>query len=375
MKILIDARLYGLENAGLGRYAVNLIDQISKIDRENQYVLLLRKKYLEELDLPDNFKKILADFRHYSLKEQLLLPKIIIDERPDLVHFPHFNVPVFFSGKFVVTIHDLLMHKGKGKEATTLPPYLYALKRMGYKAVFKKAALNSQKIIVPSQTVKEEVVKYYKVPEDKVMVTYEGVDDFWFGKRKPESALEKYGLKESKYFIYTGNAYPHKNLKRAIEATVEINKDGREVIFAIVSSRNVFTQKLEEMIRELNAQECVKLLGFVPDDELKELYSQSFGFVYPSLSEGFGLPGLEAMASGTVSVVSTIPVFKEVYKDTAIYFNPFDFSSIAQAMKYVIDLTQLKRKELIEKGKNLAKTYSWEKMAKETLQVYNDAIK
>jgi len=375
MKILIDARLYGLEHAGLGRYAVSLVDQVAKIDHENQYVLLLRKKYFEELNLPKNFKKILVDYRHYSVKEQFLLPKTISEEKPDLVHFPHFNVPVFFTGRFVVTIHDLLMHKGKGKEATTLPSYLYLLKRAGYKAVFRKAALNSQKIIVPSQTVKEEVVKYYKVPEQKVVVTYEGVDGFWFGVEKSRTVLKKYNLEESQYFIYTGNAYPHKNLKRAIEAVVELNREGREVDLAIVSSRNIFTQRLEEIIRELNAQECVKLLGFVPDEELKTLYAHSLGFVYPSLSEGFGLPGLEAMASGTVSIVSLISVFKEVYKDAAIYFNPFDFTSIAAAMKLVIDFPESKRKELIHKGKELAKNYSWERMAKETLQVYNDATK
>jgi hypothetical protein len=125
MKILIDARMYGLENAGIGRYALNLINQLTQLDDKNDYILLLRKKYFDDLTLPKNFKKVLADFRHYSFAEQLMLPKIIANEKPDLVHFLHFNVPVWFTGKFVVTIHDLLMHKQKGLEATTLNPALY----------------------------------------------------------------------------------------------------------------------------------------------------------------------------------------------------------------------------------------------------------
>src|SRR3990167_9619406 len=101
MRIVIDARLYGLENAGLGRYTMNLVQELAKLDKENEYVVLLRKKYFNELKLPRNWQKIEADFRHYSLTEQLKLPKMIKNIKPDLVHFPHFNIPLFFRGKYV----------------------------------------------------------------------------------------------------------------------------------------------------------------------------------------------------------------------------------------------------------------------------------
>ena len=175
MRIVIDARLYGLENAGLGRYTINLINGLQKLDRKNEYSVLLRKKYFNQLNLASNWKKIPVDINHYSLREQIELPKIIYGLKPDLVHFLHFNVPVFYRGKFIVTIHDLLMHKQRGLEATTLTPSRYFLKRLGYMFVFGNAVKKAVKVIVPSQAVKDEVCYYYKLSSEKVIVTYEGI--------------------------------------------------------------------------------------------------------------------------------------------------------------------------------------------------------
>ena len=175
MKIVIDARLYGLENAGLGRYTMNLISELQKLDTKNQYSVLLRKKYFNRLNFGSNWKKVLVDINHYSLKEQIRLPKIIKDLKPDLVHFLHFNVPVFYKGKYIVTIHDLLMHKQMGLEATTLTPSKYFFKRLGYDLVFANAVKKAVKVIVPSQAVKDEVCYYYKLNPEKVVVTYEGI--------------------------------------------------------------------------------------------------------------------------------------------------------------------------------------------------------
>lgn len=175
MRIVIDARLYGLENAGLGRYTTNLINELQKLDRTNEYFILLRKKYFDRLNFVSNWKKVLVDINHYSLAEQIKLPKIINNLKPDLVHFLHFNAPVFYNGKFVVTIHDLLMHKQRGLEATTLTPSRYFFKRLGYGLVFAKAVKKAVKVIVPSQAVKDEICYYYKLNTQKVIVTYEGV--------------------------------------------------------------------------------------------------------------------------------------------------------------------------------------------------------
>lgn len=373
MKILIDARLYGLENAGLGRYLVNLIDELANFDKKNEYILLLRKKYFEELSVPENWEKVLADFEHYSFAEQIKLPKIISKYQPTITHFPHFNVPLFFKGKYIVTIHDILMHKQKGIEATTLPAPIYYIKRMGYHRVFKRAVCGSVKIIVPSKFVKKELVDYYGLKDGKIAVTYEGADTGIVAQGKKENIFKKYNI-SSPYLIYAGNAYPHKNLKRVIEAIVLLNKEvDKKVLFVMTSARNAFTEKLKEIVKNAKAEKYVKFLGFVPDQDLGTLFKYSLAFVFPSLSEGFGLPGIEAIQAGTLVLASDIPVFKEVYEDNVSYFNPFDFSSMTKVMKNTMALSQKERESRLAKSQNFIKRYSWTTMAKQTLKVYENS--
>lgn len=376
MRILIDGRFWGLENAGLGRYTINLISSLGRADKQNRYGLLLRKKYFNQLTLPKNWLKILADFRHYTFTEQIKLPVIISSFSSDLVHFPHFNIPLFFKGNFIVTIHDMLWHKQKGFAVTTLPPHIYAAKYVGYKLVFSKAIYASKKIIVPSQSVKKDLLEYYKnLDKNKIVVTYEGVDKNLLTTKEDGEIPKKYGL-ESGYFIYVGNAYPHKNLSKAIEAIIHLNKvSKKKILFAIACARDAFLGKLEDNIRLLKAGEYVKILGLVPDKDLGILYKNSLGLLYPSFSEGFGLQGLEAMKSGTMALVSDIAVFKEVYEDNALYFNPESVSSIVERLQEVIKMKPYLRDEIIERGKNFVKKYSWDKMAKETLDIYENCAR
>lgn len=367
MKILIDARLYGPENAGLGRYVTNLIEQFSKTDTKDNFIVLLRKKYYESLVFPSNWKKVLADYRHYSFAEQIKLPAVINKENPDVTHFPHFNVPILFKGKYVVTIHDMLMHKSVGKSATTLSAPIYLIKRIGYKYVFKNAVRKAKLVIVPTNTIKKELIKEYKLNVDKVIVTYEGFDE------KIKNSMSK--VVDGKYFVYAGNAYPHKNLISLIKAiNILDTKYNQKVFLAIASARNIFTQRMEILVQKLSMKSYVKILGFVPDEKLGSLFRNSEGFVFPSVSEGFGLPGLEAMASGTLLLASNIDVFKEVYRDNAIYFDPQSPESIAEAMNKTILMSKDERKKRIEKSEKFVKIYSWDKMAKETLGVYEKAL-
>ncbi|MEK7470531.1 MAG: glycosyltransferase family 1 protein [Patescibacteria group bacterium] len=362
MKILIDARFYGLENAGIGRYSMNLVSELCKIDSKNEYILLLRKKYFDSLELPSNWKKVLADIDHYSFEEQIKLPKLIKAQKPDLVHFLHFNVPVFYKDKYVVTIHDLLMHSQKGFEATTLPAPVYLVKRVGYRTVFDAAVRNSKKIIVPSNTIKIELSDFYNLDAKKVSVTYEGFDvKIGSGKMKIVKP----------YFFYAGNAYPHKNLINLIKAVKLLNiKYNQSVNLAISSSRNIFTQRLEKTIKSLEAEKYVKLLGFVPDDKLGYLYKNSEAFVFPSLSEGFGLPGLEAISAGTLLIASDIKVFKEVYGNAALYFDPNDIGSMAEVIQKALNMSKSEKEKRIKSAQKFVKRYSWAKMARETLEIY-----
>src|SRR6185369_5248582 len=160
-------------------------------------------------------------------------------------------------------------------------------------------------------------------------------------KVKSSKLLGKYNIENRKYFLYVGNVYPHKNMKRAIEAVVGVNnernkKSEERIYFVIVSGRGVFRHRLEKQIEKLGAKEYVKILEFIPDEELSVLYKNSLAFVFPSLSEGFGLPGLEALQAGTLLLASDIPVFQEIYKDNAVYFNPKDVESVKKRMVGVV---------------------------------------
>lgn len=174
MKIVIDARLYGPKDTGIGRYTQKLIENLVKIDSKNNYVILLRKDNYEKLKFPNNWTKVLADIKHYSFEEQFKIPFILNKIKPDLVHFPHFNVPILYFGRFIVTIHDLIMHKFTDGTATTRKFPIYQIWRLGYHIAFIKAIFGSKKIITPSITVKNEIVDYYKINPKKVEVTYEG---------------------------------------------------------------------------------------------------------------------------------------------------------------------------------------------------------
>jgi glycosyltransferase involved in cell wall biosynthesis len=373
MKILIDARMYGLEHSGIGRYIISLIRELRKIGENEQFIILLRRKYFNELKLPENWKKVVANFRHYSFNEQVLLPRLVSREKPDLVHFPHFNVPIFQKSKFVVTIHDMTMHK-QGINATNLSLPFYLFKRVPYKLIFSNAVKRSVKIITPSETVKREIADYYKVSPDKITVTHEGVggDNALrkSGSREME-VLTKYGLVNKDYFFYVGNAYPHKNLEIVVRAIVDINKEkNKPCYFVIAGSRDVFVQKLEKEVRKNEAEEFVKLLGFVPEGDIGVIYKNSVGFIYPSASEGFGLQGLEAIVSGTILLASNIPIFREIYGSHAFYFNPNDVASVSSTMFSVLSIKGENKYKYLTTAQDFIKKYSWEKMAKETMDVY-----
>lgn len=175
----------------------------------------------------------------------------------------------------------------------------------------------------------------------------------------------------NKYFVYTGNAYPHKNLVNLVKAMVLLNSNRNEkVVLKISCSRSVFTDRLQKIIEDQGASGFVELLGYVPDDKISDLYKKSVAFVFPTLSEGFGLPPMEAINANTLAVVSDIPVLKEIYSDSVMYFNPLDISEIATALENVLSLKIKDRERLIKKAQLYIKKYSWEKMAKETLNLY-----
>ncbi len=377
MKIGIDARFYS--EAGVGRYIKNLLYYLQKLDHTNEYYILFRKKDFEVINFSSpNFHPVLADIPWYGVAEQVQLPNILYSLKLDLVHFPHFNIPVFYNGKFIVTIHDLIHQKFKMNRATTHDPITYFIKHKAYNFAFSTALKKSEKVITVSDYVEEELIKTWKVKREKIVVTKEGVEENLIenakkiGKKEIDETLQKFNIK-SPFIFYVGNAHPHKNVEGLIKAFMQLKtgfrtsrNDNANLQLVLSGKDHYFWQRIKE---EYSDKDII-FTGFVSDEELVALYKSCKAYVVPSFEEGFGIPLLEAMALQTPVVASNTSATPEIGGDAALYFNPKDPNDIADKISEVLNSEKL-RKELIEKGEKRVKEFSWKKMVEQTLEVYN----
>lgn len=372
MKIAIDGRL--INESGIGRYIRNLLANLRKIDHSNEYFILLRKKDVSRFNFGENFKNIEADFGWYSATEQIKLPKILNDLNLDLVHFPHFNVPVFFKGKFIVTIHDLIHQHFAMKRATTLDPLTYQIKQFGYRKVFDAAIHKSQKIIVPSNFVKKQLEDEWELVGEKINVTHEGVDEKIYEIKKKQSQslqlkiLEKIGVQKP-FLFYIGNAHPHKNVEGLIKAFRILRGKNQGLNLVLAGGDHYFWKKVKSEYKDPD----IIYPGYVTDESLVALYCNAEMFVMPSFEEGFGIPVLEAFACESPVVCSDIGALKEVGGEACIYFNPNDVNDIADKIGEVISNKKLKQ-EMVKKGNQIVKEFSWKKLAEDTLNLYKDQL-
>jgi glycosyltransferase involved in cell wall biosynthesis len=386
-RIGIDARFYGPLGKGLGRYVQEIVDNIIKIDKENEFVIFLSpQNYDEFLPVEPRIRKVLVSARWYSWAEQLVLPWQIWREHLDLMHFPHFNVPILVPVKFVVTIHDLILTKFPTIRASTLSPWLYKIKNLLYRIVISLAVYRSQKIIAVSEFTKKDIIDKFRIDPDKVTVTYEGVaslaygNDSLFVKKLDDSeTLLRYNILEN-YILYVGNVYPHKNLESLLEVFAELHKKYPALRLVLVGKEDYFYQRLKELAGRLNlwhddvAASPVIFTGYVLDAELDVLYRKALFYVFPSLYEGFGLPALEAMAKGCPVASSNQASLPEVLGEAALFFNPNDKADIFLKIDRLYRDQEL-RQTLVKKGKEQVKRYNWWECARQTLEIYQNIFK
>jgi len=366
--ILIDARLSGLKHAGIGRYTQNLIEELARIDSENRFHLLLQDEN-QFPSLPDNFQFTLAPIRHYTLAEQLKLPSLVRSIKPNLVHFPHFNVPLFCPAPFVVTIHDLLWHEKIGLNATTLPPLKYVLKYASYRLTVSQAVSRSSHIFVPTNHVKQNLTTRYPQASSKISVTPEAASSVYFSKPsfKASQILKKLNLKPP-FIVYTGSLYPHKNVNTLIQSL-----HYHHLPLVIVSARNIFQEKTHAFVNQQGLAKRVEFAGFLPDETLRDLYSQALCLIQPSLSEGFGLTGLEAMATGLPVICSHHSTLAEVYSKAALFTDTKNPETLAQTIIKLQKDPKLQR-QLNLLGQKQASLFSWNQLARQTHQVYRQVL-
>lgn len=362
LRIGIDCRLSGRDHAGIGRYIKHLVEHLLSADKKSTYILFFaesaQQKELLGAKIPPNVELVFAPVSHYSIKEQLALPKLFQNENLDVLHVPHFNVPLFYKGTLVVTIHDLLWHEQKGSAVTTLPSWQYWPKYLMYRLVTQQAVRKAHTIITPSETVKNTVISYYPESEDKIVVTPEA----------PSPTLLSHSKKTRRKafsLLYVGSLYPHKNVTIILDA---LQEDPRYTL-NIVSARSIFEERFLHEVSKRSLTDRVYLLGSLKESQLAHEYQSCMALIQPSLSEGFGLTGIEAMSFGTPVVASNIPVFHEVYKRGALYFNPASASSLLRQLKAV----HRRKVTLQSRAIKHAKTFSWDELAHKTLSVYRSA--
>ncbi len=381
MRIGIDCRMFGPKQAGLGRYVQQLVLSLMEIDKKNEYVLfVLANTPLAPLNRGElRFKIVEANIPWYSWEEQIKFPNIIKQEKINLMHFPHWNVPLIYNSPFVVTIHDLIMYHYPRQEASTHGPFVYWLKDRVHRLVVKHAVKKAKHIFVTSEFTKQDVHKTLHVPLNKMTVIYQS--PFQISNQiqnSPPKAdapmaqntkeiLNKFKISKP-YVLYVGNAYPHKNLEGLLKAwEIFCKKRNCHYQLVLVGKENYFYKRLKSEVRSLKS---VIFTDYVPDDELSVLYQNASLYVFPSLYEGFGLPPLEAMAYGVPVVSSNASCLPEVLGEAALYFDPENYEQMADVIYKGLTDENI-RFELRQNAVENLKRFDWNFLAKQTLMCYN----
>ena len=364
MRVAIDARK--LHDFGIGTYIRNLLRHLARTDHSTEYVLLCGEADLGvAAQLGPNFRSVLEPSPNYSLREQVHVPWVLRRERPDLYHAPHYVLPAGVRCPSVVTIHDCI-HLMFPQYLPNRLAYAYARAQMW------SAARRSDCILTVSEASKRDILHLFNVPPEKIVVVYNAIDSH-FSVTPSEDAVarvrERYQL-DHKFVLYVGNIKPHKNLVRLIEAFDELRQGELEDLkLLIIGDQISKVPALRRAVHRHKLHKQVRFLGYVADDQLAVLYRLASVFVFPSLYEGFGLPPLEAMASGTPVVTSNVSSLPEVVGDAAVLVNPYDVDAIVDGLRRVLTDPVLAA-DMSRKGIDRAREFSWEQSVAKTWAVY-----
>lgn len=382
MTIGIDARMFGSGQTGIGVYIKNLLENLVEIyhrqggaSRGDKFVVFADKG---GADLPElkklagkangRVKLVLVGAHWYSWKEQLVFPFQIRREKVDLIHFPHFNVPLLYRGKFVVTIHDLTPKYFPGHKVGKR-----WWRRLAFDFVLGNALRRAEKIFAVSEYTKSEILKFYEIPENKIFVIREGNPfqgrNLEISARDEAELKTKYGV--SKPFIfYTGVWRNHKNLVGLIRAfKILTEKFNLDLSLVIGGKEDPHYPEVRKTWEELELSGQIILPGFIPEKELPIFYKAASLAAVPSFVEGFGFTGLEAMACGTPVAASRAGSLPEIFGEAAAYFDPKNPEDMATVMAKVLDDFSF-RDSLVKNGFERIKKYDWKKMAEQTLEIY-----
>ncbi len=366
-RIGIDARK--LHDFGIGTYIRNLLKQLARIDQETEYVLLCRPGDVAIVnELGVNFRAVEEPSGNYSIGEQIHVPIVLRRERVDLFHAPHYVLPPLAQCRSIVTIHDVIH--------LLFPQYFGRLAHAYARACLWAAAKRSDRILTVSETSKNDILRRFKVPAEKIAVIYNAIDERFNVKPSDEQVQkvrERYQL-DQQFVLYVGNIRPHKNLERLIDAFDRVRRSGFDHLRLLIIGDEISKYPaLRRAVHRHKLHKFVRFLGFVPMETLAVLYRLADVFVFPSLYEGFGLPPLEAMASGAPVVTSNVSSLPEVVGDAALLVDPYDPDSIAGGIRQVLTEPDL-RASLRARGLSRAQQYSWQRSIEQVHQIYYDVL-
>jgi glycosyltransferase involved in cell wall biosynthesis len=363
MKIVIDARESGTST---GRYVDKLVEYLYKLRPEHEIVLLSKSPRVEFLQsLAPDYKIVRSDFKEFTFSEQIGFLKLVNSVGADLVHFPMTQQPIRYKGKKVTSIQDLTTLRFENPAKNS---FVFRSKQLIYGRVVKKVANESMAIITPSKYVKQDVANYADINLNKIVVIYDAAD-------RINAASEPVHRLEGKQFImYVGRALPHKNLARLVEAFAILSKRHPELMLALAGKMDRNYKIVESIVTDKRLANRVVFTDFITEGQLRWMYENTAVYVFPSLSEGFGLPGLEAMVHGAPVAAAKATCLPEIYGDGAAYFDPKVSFDMAKTISGILSDVHL-RGELIRAGRRQAAKYSWQTMAKQTLAVYERVLK
>lgn len=362
-KIGIDARLYF--QTGVGVYLRNFLFNLKKIAPEDfSFIVYVLREDSDKINLKSKrfIKREVTD-RWHTFGEQIRFLSKIKKDNLDLMHFAYFGYPVLYKRPFIATIHDLTPLLFKTGRSSTKNLLFYNLKYHAFRFVIKSQVNNSRYIITPTETIKTQIVKNFgERNAQKIIPIYEGVNkELSLIKKSSQLAHQ---LKRP-FFLYIGNLLPHKNVERLILAFSSIKKNAQLVI---LGPDDYFANRIKQLITKLKQEKKIVFFHSPKVEDFVFFYKHALALVHPSLSEGFGLPLVEAMHFELPIIASNIEVFKEVLDDRYISFNPYDANDIKiKIEKFLEEKPSFDYKDLLKK-------YSFEEMTRETLDVYKKAL-
>lgn len=360
-KIVIDARKI---DSTTGRVVEELLKNLDELDRTNEYKVLVLKKEKDYFKPKNpNIEIIVADFPHYTFAEQLGLARLLYSLKPDLVFYNMPQQPLLYMGRAVTFVHDLNLLRVKENDMGKLELFI---KKLIFAVLLWLVAKRSKQIVVPTQYTKDDLVKFAGIKPGKVTVSSEGMIDI--GKLEPAPEFDK-----QPFLVYLGRAEPYKNNRGLIQAQQKLLAKYPKLHLVIIGPMDVLREADVKWVKE-HGYKNVIFTGWITDEKAAWLYRRAEAYVHPSFMEGFGLPPLEAMQQGAPVVSSNATCSPEVYGEAAHYFDPANVDDMTRAIDDVLASKKL-REQLVKKGYQQIKKYSWPKASAKIYNVIKSSLK